>query len=631
MANSIAAPLERRLGEIPGVTEITSTNSTGATSIVIQFDIDRDIDGAAHDVQAAINAATADLPSDLPQRPYYRKINPADMPILTLALTSDTLSTAQIYDAADTVLGQRLSQVEGVSQVSVNGAEKPAVRVQVDPVRLAAAGLAAQDVYTAIRGANVLEPAGGFQSKDRAETIGVNGQMSQAEEYAPLVLKAGGGAILRLSDVATVINGVANTRLAAWDGRQPAILLTISKSAGANVIETVDRLKALLPQLMSWMPPDIKLTVIADRTTTIRASVIDVQYTLLITIGLVLLVVLLFMRRLMPTIAAAVTVPLSLCGTLAGMWFLGYSLDNFSLMALTISVGFVVDDAIVMIENIFRHMERGMRPLEAALAGSRQIGFTVMSISISLVAVFIPLLFMGGILGRLFHEFAMTLTMAIVVSAAVSLTLTPMICGRFMRTHVHTPPTGFWGRIDRGVDRSFNVAQRGYARSLGWALRHRPLMLLVFVATVVFTVRLYGTLPEGLHSLAGHGPADRLRRRVPGRVLPGDGGAPEESGGHSARRPGGAERGLDGWGQQRLELAQPGPDVRHPQAPVGTKIVGRGGDRAPARAAVEDRRRAGDAVLRPGSAGRRPHRRGAVPVRGHQPGSGCDAALDPGP
>ncbi len=427
------------------------------------------------------------------------------MPILTLALTSDTLSTAQIYDAADTVLGQRLSQVEGVSQVSVNGAEKPAVRVQVDPVQLAAAGLAAQDVYTAIRGANVLEPAGGFQSKDRAETIGVNGQMSQAEEYAPLVLKAGGGAILRLSDVATVINGVANTRLAAWDGRQPAILLTISKSAGANVIETVDRLKALLPQLMSWMPPDIKLTVIADRTTTIRASVIDVQYTLLITIGLVLLVVLLFMRRLMPTIAAAVTVPLSLCGTLAGMWFLGYSLDNFSLMALTISVGFVVDDAIVMIENIFRHMERGMRPLEAALAGSRQIGFTVMSISISLVAVFIPLLFMGGILGRLFHEFAMTLTMAIVVSAAVSLTLTPMICGRFMRTHVHTPPTGFWGRIDRGVDRSFNVAQRGYARSLGWALRHRPLMLLVFVATVVFTVRLYGTLPKGFIPLQDTG------------------------------------------------------------------------------------------------------------------------------
>ena len=387
----------------------------------------------------------------------------------------------------------------------MNGAEKPAVRVQVDPVRLAAAGLAAQDVYTAIRGANVLEPAGGFQSKDRAETIGVNGQMSQAEEYAPLVLKAGGGAILRLSDVATVINGVANTRLAAWDGRQPAILLTISKSAGANVIETVDRLKALLPQLMSWMPPDIKLTVIADRTTTIRASVIDVQYTLLITIGLVLLVVLLFMRRLMPTIAAAVTVPLSLCGTLAGMWFLGYSLDNFSLMALTISVGFVVDDAIVMIENIFRHMERGMRPLEAALAGSRQIGFTVMSISISLVAVFIPLLFMGGILGRLFHEFAMTLTMAIVVSAAVSLTLTPMICGRFMRTHVHTPPTGFWGRIDRGVDRSFNVAQRGYARSLGWALRHRPLMLLVFVATVVFTVRLYGTLPKGFIPLQDTG------------------------------------------------------------------------------------------------------------------------------
>ena len=319
MANSIAAPLERRLGEIPGVTELTSTNSVGASAIVIQFDINRDIDGAAHDVQAAINAATADLPSDLPQRPYYRKVNPADAPILTLALTSDTLSTAAIYDAADTILGQRLSQASGVSQVSVNGAEKPAVRVQLDPVRLAAAGLAAQDVYTAIRNANVLQPTGGFQGQERAETIGVNGQISQADQYAPLVLKAGNGAILRLTDVATVENGVANSRLAAWDGRQPAILLSVSKEQGANVIETVNSVKALLPQLMSWMPPDIKLSVIADRTTTIRASVEDIQYTLLITIGLVLMVVALFMRRLMPTIAAAVTVPLSICGTLGAM------------------------------------------------------------------------------------------------------------------------------------------------------------------------------------------------------------------------------------------------------------------------------------------------------------------------
>ncbi len=499
MANSIAAPLERRLGEISGVTELTSTSSTGSTAIVIQFDYSRDIDGAAHDVQAAINAATTDLPSDLPTRPYYRKINPADAPILTLALTSDTLSTAQIYDAADTILAQRLSQAQGVSQVVVNGAEKPAVRVQLDPVRLAAAGLAGQDVYNAIRAANVLEPTGGFQGRDAAEMIAINGQMSQADEYNALVLKAGNGAVVRLSDVATVVNGVASSRLAAWNGKQPAILLNVTKQAGANVIDTVERVKALLPQLLSWMPPDIRLTVIADRTTTIRASVDDIQYTLLLTIALVLLVVLVFMRRLMPTIAAAATVPLSICGTLAGMWFLGYSLDNFSLMALTISVGFVVDDAIVMIENISRHMERGMTPLAAALAGSRQIGFTVVSISLSLVAVFTPLLFMGGILGKLFHEFAVTVTIAIAVSAVVSLTLTPMICGRFMSHDAAKPPStgGLWGRIDRAVEWSFACMQRFYARTLGWALRHRVFMLLLMLATVVLTIRLYGAVPKG--------------------------------------------------------------------------------------------------------------------------------------
>jgi multidrug efflux pump len=494
MANSIAAPLERRLGEIAGVTEITSTNSMGSTGIVIQFDIDRDINGAAHDVQAAINAATVDLPSDLPTRPFYRKFNPADAPIMQIALSSATLSTAQIYDAADTVLAQRLSQAPGVAQVTVNGAEKPAVRIRLDPVRLAAAGLSGQDVYTAVRGANVLQPLGGFQGSEQAETIGINGQMWQASQYRPLVIKAGNGTILRLSDVASVINGTANTRLAAWDGKQPAILLTITKQAGANVIETADGVRALLPQLMRWLPPDIQVSVISDRTTTIRASVDDVQYTLLITIVLVLLVVLLFMRRLIPTLAAAVTVPLSISGTLTGMWFLGYAIDNFSLMALTVSVGFVVDDAIVMIENIVRHAERGMKPMQAALVGARQIGFTVMSISISLVAVFIPLIFMGGILGRLFHEFAMTLTMAIAVSAVVSLSLTPMICGRYMSVAV---PAGGHGRIWRGIDRVLNGIERFYARTLGWALAHRVFMLLITLLTIVLTIRMYGLVPKG--------------------------------------------------------------------------------------------------------------------------------------
>ena len=506
MANSVAAPLERRLGEISGVTEITSTSSIGNTSVVVQFDIDRDINGAARDVQAAINAAITDLPSDLPTRPYYRKFNPADAPILQLALSSDTLTTAQIYDAADSILAQRLAQAEGVSQVTVNGAEKPAVRVRLDPVRLAAAGLAGQDVLTAIKGTNVLQPTGSFQGPDRAETISLNGQISQASDYAPLVIKTANGAVLRLSDVATVIDGVANTRLAAWNGKQPAILLTITKSAGANVIETVDHIKELLPQLMEWLPANIKLTVISDRTTTIRASVADVQYTMLITIALVLLVVLVFMRRLVPTIAAAVTVPLSICGTLTGMWFMGYLLDNFSLMALTISVGFVVDDAIVMIENIIRHRERGVDPMRAALIGSRQIGFTVMSISISLVAVFIPLIFMGGIMGRLFHEFAVTLTMAIAVSAVVSLTLTPMICGQYMRGDISAPPRGrIAARLDRTLERGFVAIQRFYAVTLGWALEHRVFMLLVTLATIVLTVRLYTVVPKGFLPLQDTG------------------------------------------------------------------------------------------------------------------------------
>jgi multidrug efflux pump len=504
MANSVAAPLERRLGEISGVTEITSVSAIGNSSIIIQFDLDRDINGAAYDVQAAINAATTDLPSDLPTRPFYRKFNPADAPVMTIALSSDTLSTAQIYDAADSILAQRLSQAEGVSQVQVNGAEKPAVRVRLDPQRLAATGVSAQDVYNAIRATSVLEPTGGFEGPDRAETIGVNGQLSQAAEYAPLVIKAGKGAVLRLSDVATVIDGTANTRLGAWNGKTPCILLSISKEAGANVIDTADHIRELLPQLMEWLPRDIKLTVVSDRTTTIRASVTDVQYTLGITIVLVLLVVLLFMRRLVPTIAAAVTVPLSICGTLAGMWFLGYSIDNFSLMALTISVGFVVDDAIVMIENIVRHMEKGFPPLQAALVGARQIGFTVVSISISLVAVFIPLIFMGGILGRMFHEFAMTMTLAIAISAAVSLSLTPMLCGRYMR--VRQRPFGpFWGRVDAAVEAAFRGSLRFYARTLGWALRHEVFMLLVTVLTIVLTVRLYQVVPKGFLPLQDTG------------------------------------------------------------------------------------------------------------------------------
>ena len=505
MATSIAAPLERRLGEIAGITELTSTSAVGNTSIVALFDVDRDIDGAARDVQAAINAATPDLPADLPTRPYYRKINPADMPILQIALSSDTLTTAQIYDAADTILAQRLSQADGVAQVVVAGSAKPAVRVRLDPVRLAAAGVSAQDVTKAIQNTNVLQPTGGFQGPARSETIGLNGQISQAAEYAPLVLKAGNGAILRLSDVATLVDGVADRRLAAWDGKQPAILLNITKQSGANVIDTVDRVKAMLPQLMEWLPAGIKVTVISDRTTTIRSSVQDMQATLLVTIALVLMVVAVFMRRLIPTVAAAVTVPLSIAGTLGGMWLMGYTIDNFSLMALTVSVGFVVDDAIVMIENIVRLREKGMDPLQAALAGSRQIGFTVVSISLSLVAVFIPLIFMGGVLGRLCHEFAMTITIAVGVSALVSLTLTPMVCGRYMPDRDLAPTGRIWGRVDRAVQAAFVAAQHFYARTLGWALAHRVFMLLLNVLVIVLTIRLYGVVPKGFLPLEDTG------------------------------------------------------------------------------------------------------------------------------
>jgi multidrug efflux pump len=497
MATAIAAPLERRLAEIPGVTEITSINPTGQCTIIVQFDISRSIEGAAHDVQAAINAASSDLPSDLPTRPYFRKFNPASFPIMTIALTSDTLSLAQIYDAADSVLAQRLSQVEGISQVQVNGAAKPAVRVRLDPAALAAAHLSAQDVYTAIRGANVAGPTGGFEGVRQAEMIGLNGQLATARDYAPLVLKASNGAVVRLGDVASVIDGVGDTRLAADFSGQQAILLSISRTAGANAIETVDRVRAMLPLLQSWISPEIKLTILSDGTAMIRASVADVQITLLITVALVILVVLIFMRRLIPTVAAGITVPLSIAGTLAVMWYEGFSLDSYSLMAITISVGFVVDDAIVMIENIVRHMEQGHTPLQAALAGAKQITFTVFSISVSLVAVFIPVLFLGGIVGRLLHEFAMTLTIAIVVSALVSLTLTPMLCGRFMTLPPAEPGTGLWARIDLAIQRSFDACLHGYAITLGWALRVRWLMLGVTIGTVGLTIWLYTVVPKG--------------------------------------------------------------------------------------------------------------------------------------
>jgi multidrug efflux pump len=482
MANSVAAPLERRLGEIGGVTELDSINSTGATTVIVLFDFGRNIESASHDVQAAINAAQPDLP--------------AGLPIITLALSSDTLPTGAIYDAADTVIAQRLSQVEGVSQVDIQGGQTPAVRVQLDPGAMRAAGLSAQDVAAAIQSANVLEPTGNFEGRHRADEITINGQISRAADYGRLVLKVHNGAVLRLSDVAHVVDGVTNVRLAAWNGRTPAIILNVKKIAGANVIQTVDRIRSLLPQLQRWISPEIHLSVLNDSTTTIRASIGEVQRTLLITGLLVLLTIVLFLRRVAATLAAAVTVPLSIAGTFAGMWAMGFSLNNYSLMAIVISVGFVVDDAIVMIENITRLREQGMAPLQAAIVGSRQIGFTVISISLSLVAVFIPLLFMGGILGTVFHEFAFTLTFAIAISAVISLTLTPMVCGRF----IDKPPTGWLRRVDGAMEHWLRRLIARYGRTADWGLDRPWLMVGLTIGTVVLTFWLYGAVPKGFLS-----------------------------------------------------------------------------------------------------------------------------------
>jgi multidrug efflux pump len=493
MAATVAAPLERRLGEIAGVTELTSTSSLGLSRITIQFDLNRNIDGAARDVQAALNAALADLPGDLPTLPTFRKANPSAAPILILALTSKTLQPSAIYDAADSVIAQRLSQVDGVADVTVAGSEQPAIRVSVDPARLSAMGLSLEDVRTAISNSNAAGPLGSFDGNKRAVTIGINDQLRKVDEYDPLIVKTVNGTVIRLSSIASIRPSVRNTRAAGWFNRDPSVLLIITKQGDANVIDTVDRIYELLPELRQWMPEGLDVSVLSDRTQTIRASVHDMQLTLAATIALVMLVVFLFLRQLAPTAAAGVTVPLALSGTCAAMWAAGFSIDNLSLMALAVSVGFVVDDAIVMIENAFRHLEKGASPLRATLQGARQIGFTVVSISVSLVAAFIPLLFMGGVVGRLFREFSVTLAFAIAISTVVSLSVTPMICAYFVRQ----PPSRDRTWLDRRVEGLLARIVRFYGRTLSLALGHRTLMLVVFVATIALTVGLYIKTPKG--------------------------------------------------------------------------------------------------------------------------------------
>ena len=443
MASSVTAPLERNFGEIPGLLQMTSTSSFGSSVVTLQFNLELNIDVAEQEVQAQINSASNLLPKDLPNPPIYSKINPADAPILTLALTSDTLPLAKVEDLADTALAQKISQLSGVGLVSISGGQRPAVRVQANPTALASYGLSLEDLRTALGNANVDQAKGTFDGKHQAFTIGANDQLFSSAGYKPIIIAFRNGAPVRLSDVAVAVDSAENVKQAAWAGNKPAVILNIQRQPGANIISVVDRVKKILPQLQAALPASIQLNVLTDRTTTIRASVEDVQFTLMLTIALVVMVIFLFLRSLRATIIPSFAVPLSIVGTFGVMYLLGYSLNNLSLMALTISTGFVVDDAIVMIENISRYLEQGDSPLQAALKGSEQIGFTIVSLTVSLIAVLIPLLFMGDIVGRLFREFAVTLAVTILVSAIVSLTLTPMMCAKLLRHQPENEQTWF--------------------------------------------------------------------------------------------------------------------------------------------------------------------------------------------
>jgi len=496
VASSLAAPLERRLGEISGVTEMTSTSSLGSTGISVQFDLDRPVDSAARDVQRAIDEAASDLPINLPTLPTWRKQNPADSPILILAMTSDTREATQVFQYADEIVGQQLSQLKGVGQVVISGAEKSAVRVQVNPASLASTGLSLEDVRSFLEQVNVDLPKGSVDDDKASYAIYSNDQLLEAGEYRNLILAQKNGTPIKLSSVASIVNGVENSRLGGWAGTKPAVLVIVFKQPDANVIATTDLVKAALPTTEKWLPPSVHVQVISDRTVTIRASVEEVEFSLMLSIALVVMVIFLFLRRFWPTFIASVTVPLSLAGTFGVMYLLHYSLDNISLMAVTISVGFVVDDAIVVIENIFRFVEKGVLPMEAALKGARQIGFTIISISLSLIAVFGPLLFMGGLIGRLFHEFAVTLSAAIVVSGIISLTLTPMMCSRFLKAE--SAQTWKPNILQRWSEAILNRMINFYGNTLKWVLRHQILMLIVTVLSVAVTVWLYGIVPKGL-------------------------------------------------------------------------------------------------------------------------------------
>jgi multidrug efflux pump len=493
VATAITAPLERQLGEVPGLNQMLSSSSDGASVITLQFNLALNIDVAEQDVQAAINAAQSYLPAQLPMPPVYNKVNPADAPILTLALTSGSMPLSQVEDYTDTRLAEKISQLPGVGAVTISGGQKPAVRVQVNPTQLASYGLNLEDVRTALAATSLDTAKGSFDGPAQSFQIGANDQITTSAEFQTVVLAYRNGAPVMLTDVANVIDGVENSELSAWMNDVPAVIVNIQRQPGANIIEVVDRIKALLPKLRATIPAIIKIAVLTDRTTTVRASVADVEFELMLCVALVVAVIFVFLRTFAATVIPSVAVPLSLVGTFAAMYALGFSLNNLTLMALTISTGFVVDDAIVMIENITRYVEQGEAPLGAALKGAEQIGFTIMSLTVSLIAVLIPLLFMGDITGRLFREFAVTLSATIVISAAISLTLTPMLCAKLLRRI----PSSEQGRIYRASERMFKKVIDFYSRTLDWVLERRTLTLLVAVGTLLLTIALYAIVPKG--------------------------------------------------------------------------------------------------------------------------------------
>jgi multidrug efflux pump len=502
MTSSVTAPMERQFGQIPGLQQMSSTSSFGGSMITLQFELTQNIDVAEQEVQAAINAAASFLPRDLPNPPIYSKVNPADTPILTLGLTSNTLPLSKVEDLADTTLAQKISQLPGVGLVTISGGQKPAVRVQANPSALASYGLSLEDLRNGLAAANTDQAKGNLQGPQQSYSIGANDQIFASADYKPVIIAYRNGAPVRVGDVASVIDGVEDAQKAAWMNATPAVIMNVQRQPGANIINVVDRIEQLLPQLKSSLPPSVSVTVLTDRTVTIRASVRDVEYELLLTIALVVLVIFLFLRRVSATIIPSVAVPLSIVGTFGVMYLLGYSLDNLSLMALTISTGFVVDDAIVMIENITRYIEEGESPLEAALKGSKQIGFTIVSLTVSLIAVLIPLLFMADIVGRLFREFAVTLSVTILVSAVVSLTLTPMMAAKLLKAESEEKKHG---RFFEKSEELFERVIAFYGRTLQFVLKHQTTTLIVTLATLVFTVLLYVIVPKGFFPIQDTG------------------------------------------------------------------------------------------------------------------------------